>query len=72
MVLDERPDEQLRRLAQQVARLRRDATVWQRAGRPDTAEELRTLIVILEGTVDLLRRDLFAPPRRRVPTLFDP
>jgi hypothetical protein len=72
VALDEAPRAQLARLAQEIERLRQDAMFWQRSGSPETAQELRALVVLLRGTVERIEHGLFRSSRRGVPTLFDP
>jgi hypothetical protein len=71
-MVDEDPRAQLARLAREIERLRQDAKFWQRSGKPETAQELRALLVLLEGTVERIERRLLRVGRRGVPTLFDP
>ena len=73
VAFDETPRAQLQRLAHEVERLHQDAVFWQRSGRPETAQELRTLLVLLRATVERIERRLLRSERRRgVPALFDP
>ena len=72
MIVEESPRTQLARLTREIERLRQDAGFWQRSGRPETAEELRTLVVLLEATAKRIEHGLFRSRRRGVPTLFDP
>jgi hypothetical protein len=72
VMLDENPRAQVARLAREIERLRQDAGFWQRSGKPETARELRALVVLLEGTVERIERRLLRAGRRGVPSLFDP
>lgn len=79
MHLDETPGHRLRRLQQQIERLRHDAAIWQTRGSRETAQELRVLANVLRTTVEALARVervlekvQARPTRRDVPTLFDP
>jgi Ribonuclease G/E len=54
MHLEESPGEQLRRLERQIERLRHDATIWQTAGKRETAQELRALASALRGVVEAI------------------
>ena len=54
MDLDESPGERLRRLERQIERLRHDATMWQTAGRRETAQELRALASVLRSVVEAI------------------
>jgi Ribonuclease G/E len=56
MHLEESSGEQLRRLEQQIARLRHDATIWQTAGERETAQELRAFASVLRGVVEAIVR----------------
>jgi hypothetical protein len=56
MHLEEPRGEQLRRLEREIERLRHDATMWQTAGRRETAQELRALASVLRGVVEVIVR----------------
>ena len=72
MVLAESPNEQLKRLVHEIERLRADAASWQRAGKPETAQELRTLVSLLTATVERIEQSLLRARQHGVPTIFDP
>ena len=64
--------EQLRRLRAQLDRLRHDAAAWRAAGKPETAEELHALVIVLRDIVESIARARSRSGRTTEPSPFDP